>query len=91
MAKAKTGEAGPLGGAVISQQINTLRTSIVNITEAVDSVSATIDEAAKGVTDIAQKTMDVAGIVEGNTGLVENNRENMVRLKNIIEMFRDGQ
>lgn len=75
----------------ISQQINTLLTSIVNITEAVDSVSSTVDEAASGVTDIAQKTLDVAGIVEGNTGLVENNRENMVRLKNIIEMFRDGQ
>ena len=76
---------------VISEQINTLLSSIMNITEAVDSVSSTIDEAASGVTSIAQKTLDVAGIVEGNTGLVENNRQNMVRLKNIIEMFHDGQ
>jgi len=75
----------------ISQQINTLLTSIVNITEAVDSVSSTIDEAANGVTDIAQKTLDVAGVVEGNTSLVDNNRENMARLKHIIEMFQDGQ
>lgn len=73
----------------ISEQINTLLSSIVNIAEAVDSVSSTIDEAANGVTDIAQKTLDVAGVVEGNAGLVENNRENMVRLKNIIEMFHE--
>lgn len=74
---------------VISEQINTLLTSIVNITEAMSSVSATVDEASNGVTDIAQKTMDVADIMAGNTGLVENNHENMARLKNILEMFRD--
>lgn len=74
---------------VISEQINTLLSSIVSIADAVDSVSITIDDAANGVTDIAQKTLDVAGVVEGNTSLVENNRENMVRLRNIIEMFHD--
>ena len=74
---------------VISDQINTLLDAIVNIAEAVESVNTTIDEAANGVTDIAQKTLDVAGEVEGNSSLVENNRQNMVRLKNIIEMFHE--
>lgn len=75
----------------IGEQINTLLEAIVNIAEAVDGVSATIEEASSGVADIAQKTMDVSGIVQGNSKLVENNQENITRLKNIIEMFRDEE
>lgn len=72
----------------ISEEVETLLTSIVDIAEAVDGVSSTVGEASSGVTDIAQKTQDVAGLVQGNAGLVENNQENIVRLRKIIEMFQ---
>ena len=39
--------------------------------------------------DIAQKTLEVSGIVQGNETLVDNNRENIVRLNSVIEMFHD--
>ena len=39
--------------------------------------------------DIAQKTLKVSGIVQGNETLVDNNRENIVRLNSVIEMFHD--
>lgn len=73
----------------ISKEVETLLTSIVNIADAVDGVSSTVMEASNGVTDIAQKTQEVAGLVQGNSGLVESNQDNIVRLRGIIEMFRD--
>lgn len=51
-----------------------------------ENIKAIIDEVNHA--DIAQKTTDVAGLVEGNAQLVEKNRDNLVRLKKIIEMFR---
>ena len=73
----------------ISGQINTLLSSIVEIADAMQGVSSTVSEAADGVTDIAQKTLEVSGIVQGNETLVDNNRENIVRLNSVIEMFHD--
>ena len=75
--------------SAISGQINTLLSSIVEIADAMQGVSSTVSEAADGVTDIAQKTLDVSGIVQGNETLVDNNRENIVRLNSVIEMFHD--
>ena len=75
--------------SAISGQINTLLSSIVEIAEAMQGVSSTVSEAADGVTDIAQKTLEVSGIVQGNETLVDNNRENIVRLNSVIEMFHD--
>ena len=75
--------------SAISEQINTLLTSIVEIADAMQGVSSTVSEAADGVTDIAQKTLEVSGIVQGNETLVDNNRENIVRLNSVIEMFHD--
>ena len=75
--------------SAISGQINTLLSSIVEIADAMQSVSSTVSEAADGVTDIAQKTLEVSGIVQGNETLVDNNRENIVRLNSVIEMFHD--
>ena len=63
--------------------------SIVEIADAMQGVSSTVSEAADGVTDIAQKTLEVSGIVQGNETLVDNNRENIVRLNSVIEMFHD--
>mgnify|MGYP001077864708 FL=1 len=74
--------------SAISGQINTLLSSIVEIADAMQGVSSTVSEAA-GVTDIAQKTLEVSGIVQGNETLVDNNRENIVRLNSVIEMFHD--
>lgn len=73
----------------INTEVETLLESIIDIAEAVEGVSKTVGEASNGVSDIANKTQEVSGIVEGNAKLVENNRENIVRLKKIIEMFRD--
>ena len=75
--------------SAISGQINTLLSSIVEIADAMQGVSRTVSEAADGVTDIAQKTLEVSGIVQGNETLVDNNRENIVRLNSVIEMFHD--
>ena len=75
--------------SAISEQIKTLLTSIVEIADAMQGVSSTVSEAADGVTDIAQKTLEVSGIVQGNETLVDNNRENIVRLNSVIEMFHD--
>ena len=75
--------------SAISGQINTLLKSIVEIADAMQGVSSTVSEAADGVTDIAQKTLEVSGIVQGNETLVDNNRENIVRLNSVIEMFHD--
>ena len=75
--------------SAISGQINTLFSSIVEIADAMQGVSSTVSEAADGVTDIAQKTLEVSGIVQGNETLVDNNRENIVRLNSVIEMFHD--
>lgn len=75
--------------SAISGQINTLLKSIVEIADAMQGVSSTVSEAADGVADIAQKTLEVSGIVQGNETLVDNNRENIVRLNSVIEMFHD--
>lgn len=75
--------------SAISGQINTLLSSIVEIADAMQGVSSTVSEAADGVTDIAQKTLEVSGIVQGNETLADNNRENIVRLNSVIEMFHD--
>lgn len=75
--------------SAISGQINTLLSSIVEIADAMQGVSSTVSEAADGVTDIAQKTLEVSEIVQGNETLVDNNRENIVRLNSVIEMFHD--
>ena len=75
--------------SAISGQINTMLSSIVEIADAMQGVSSTVSEAADGVTDIAQKTLEVSGIVQGNETLVDNNRENIVRLNSVIEMFHD--
>ena len=75
--------------SAISGQIKTLLSSIVEIADAMQGVSSTVSEAADGVTDIAQKTLEVSGIVQGNETLVDNNRENIVRLNSVIEMFHD--
>lgn len=72
----------------INTDVETLLDSIVNIADAVNGVSATVGEASGGVTDIAQKMQDVTDLVKGNADLAENNQENMVRLKNIVGMFR---
>lgn len=74
---------------VINDEVETLLDAIVNIAEAIDGVSMTVTEAADAVIDVAQKTQDVAGEVSGNAKLMESNQENIARLKNIIDMFRN--
>lgn len=74
---------------VINDEVETLLHAIVSIAEAIDGVSLTVTEAADEVNGVAEKTQDVAGAVSGDAKLMENNQENIIRLKNIIDMFRD--
>lgn len=75
--------------AMINSEVETLLTAIVSISEAVDGVSHTIGDAFEGVTQVARKTQDVAEVMESNEVLMENNQDNIVRLKGILDMFRD--
>lgn len=72
----------------INEQVETLLQAIVNIVDAVEDVNGTVGQASVGISNIAKKTHDTEEIVEGNAGLIENNQVNMVKLKNIIEMFK---
>lgn len=77
--------------SVINEEIESLQDAIVSIADSVDGVSCTVSEAAEEVTNIAQRTLEVAGVVQGNARLVANNEDNLVRMKRIIEMFKDGE
>ncbi len=73
----------------ISGEVDTLLAAIVEIADSVNNITATIGEAADNITSIAQKTQDVSHLVEGNAELVVTNSENVVKLKNIVDMFQN--
>lgn len=73
----------------INEQINTLLEAVVEIAGAVDSVSVIIGESADGVNNIAEKTSEITDAVENSNSLIANNKEDMIRLKKIIDMFSD--
>lgn len=73
----------------IGSEVDTLLGAIVEIADSVNGITQTIVEAADHIGSIAQKTEDVSQLVEGNAELVENNADNVVKLKNIVEMFQN--
>ena len=73
----------------IGNEVDTLLNAIVEIAESVSNITQTVAEAADNISSIAQKTEDVSQLVEGNAELVETNAENVVKLKNIVEMFKN--
>lgn len=73
----------------IGQEVDTLLAAIVEIAETVSNITVTVGEAAENISSIAQKTQDVSRLVEGNAELVETNAENVVKLKNIADMFQN--
>lgn len=73
----------------IGEEVDTLLTAIVEIAESVGNITITVGEAADNITSIAQKTQDVSHLVEGNAELMETNSENVVKLKNIVDMFQN--
>lgn len=73
----------------ISDEVDTLLMAIVEIADSVDSITRTVGEAADNIGSIAQKTLDVSQLVEGNAELMESNSENVVKLKNIVDMFHN--
>lgn len=73
----------------IGEEVDTLLTAIVEIAESVGNITATVGEAADNISSIAQKTLDVSRLVEGNAELMETNSENVVKLKNIVDMFQN--
>lgn len=77
------------GMQVIGNEVESLLSAIVEIADSVDNITRTVGEAAHNISSIAQKTQDVSQLVEGNAELVETNSENVVKLKNIVDMFQN--
>ncbi|MCM1268245.1 MAG: methyl-accepting chemotaxis protein [Bacteroidales bacterium] len=73
----------------IGEEVDTLLAAIVEIAESVSNITVTVGEAAENISSIAQQTQDVSRLVEGNAQLVETNSENVVKLKNIVDMFQN--
>lgn len=73
----------------IGFEVETLLSAIVEIAESVDSITLIVVEAADNISSIAQKSQDVSDLVEGNSALMETNSENVVKLKNIVDMFHN--
>ena len=73
----------------IGNEVDTLLSAIVEIAESVNNITQVVAEAAENISSIAQKTEDVSHLVEGNAELVETNSENVVKLKNIVDMFKN--
>lgn len=73
----------------IGQEVDTLLAAIVEIADSVNNITATIGDAADNVSSIAQKTQDVSQLVEGNVELMETNAENVVKLRQIVDMFQN--
>ena len=73
----------------IGAEVETLLSAIVEIADSVNSITMTVGEAADNISSIAQKTLDVSQLVEGNAELMETNSENVVMLKNIVDMFHN--
>lgn len=73
----------------IGVEVETLLSAIVEIADSVNNITVTVSEAANNISSIAQKTQDVSQLVEGNAELMETNAENVVKLKNIVDMFHN--
>lgn len=73
----------------IGVEVETLLSAIVEIADSVNNITMTVGEAANNISSIAQKTQDVSQLVEGNAELMETNSENVVKLKNIVDMFQN--
>ncbi len=73
----------------IGNEVDTLLSAIVEIADSVNNITQVVAEAADNISSIAQKTEDVSQLVEGNAELVETNSENVVKLKNIVDMFQN--
>lgn len=73
----------------IGVEVETLLSAIVEIADSVNNITMTVGEAADNISSIAQKTQDVSQLVEGNAELMETNAENVVKLKNIVDMFHN--
>lgn len=73
----------------IGEEVDTLLAAIVEIADSVNSITTTIGEAAHNITSIAQKTQDVSRLVEGNVELMDTNAENVVKLRQIVDMFQN--
>lgn len=73
----------------IGVEVETLLSAIVEIADSVNNITRTVGEAADNISSIAQKTQDVSQLVEGNAELMETNSENVVKLKNIVDMFHN--
>lgn len=73
----------------IGEEVDTLLAAIVEIADSVNAITTTIGEAANNITSIAQKTQDVSRLVEGNVELMDTNAENVVKLRQIVDMFQN--
>ena len=73
----------------IGVEVESLLSAIVEIAESVNNIALIVAEAADNISSVAQKTQNVSQLVEGNAELMETNSENVVKLKNIVDMFHN--
>ena len=73
----------------IGVEVESLLSAIVEIAEYVNNITLIVAEAADNISSVAQKTQNVSQLVEGNAELMETNSENVVKLKNIVDMFHN--
>ena len=73
----------------IGVEVESLLSAIVEIAESVNNITLIVAEAADNISSVAQKTQNVSQLVEGNAELMETNSENVVKLKNIVDMFHN--
>ncbi len=73
----------------IGVEVESLLLAIVEIAESVNNITLIVAEAADNISSVAQKTQNVSQLVEGNAELMETNSENVVKLKNIVDMFHN--
>lgn len=73
----------------IGREVDTLLAAIVEIADSVSGITLTVGEAAQNITSIAQKTQDVSRLVEGNVELMDTNAENVIKLRQIVDMFQN--
>ena len=73
----------------IGVEVESLLSAIVEIAESVNNITLIVAEAADNISSVAQKTQNVSQLVEGNAELMETNSGNVVKLKNIVDMFHN--
>ncbi len=72
----------------IQRQVQDLRQSMKEISEALGGINDTVNEAAEGVSDIATKTADITAGAQENSQQIRHSREQLEILEKIVGKFQ---